>query len=82
MYYLPSFTKFEQNNLFLNNKNNLKYSICLDIEKIVIKYSQLEEVNEENNIKLKLNQNFLYKIHKKIDNKLREIYQNINKIHQ
>ena len=82
IYYLPSFTKFEHNNLFLCNKNNLKYSISLDIDKIVNKYNKSNDDNEENVLKFKQNHNFLFKIYKNNENKLNAIYDNISKIEE
>ena len=53
-YYLPKFSKFNQNNLF--NKDNYDYNICLDLDEILNDDSHLY-INTNKNCKENNNQN-------------------------
>ncbi len=77
-YYLPTFTKFNPRNLFLSNENNLNYLISLDIDKILGK--GCVGIKEENNTINKLKDNYLSKIYKNVDQKIKNIYQLTNEI--
>ncbi len=77
-YYLPTFTKFDPSKLFLSNENDLNYLISLDIDKILGKACAV--INEENNTINSLEGNYLSKIYKNVDQKIKNIYQLINEI--
>ena len=76
-YYLPTFTKFDPSKLFLDNENNLSYSISLDINKIIAKSLNfsLKSIEDE-----RIEDNYLSKIYKSVDEKIKNIYQSIQEI--
>ena len=82
-YYLPEFTDFKKENLFMDNEENNKFKLNMDIDKIL----KLSEQNQiaMNNIKevfggnkKKLRENYLRKIYQKSNPKLASSLQKIS----
>ena len=84
-YYLPEFTGFKKENLFMDTKeeNNNKFKLTMDIDKI-LKLSEQNQITMNNikevfgESKKKLRENYLRKIYQKSNSKLAESLKKIS----
>lgn len=75
-YYLPNFSQFQTQNLFINNENNAPYRIVLDIEEVLKQGTKNEEENFE---LIGTPNNYLYNIHKySFNGDMWKVYENLH----